>query len=207
MTWAQRLEAIRAAKGPSGVLTKPPKPPFVSFGGKPDGRLQPADAANAPDHSDLRAKLRHLAEAENLPPAIVDRLTDADLDPANGCDLLDDAGLRRWLHVLDENARMQRGIAPPGWAQASHCERCGPVRLWTGAPLHVIGCPWCHVRRAGGTVPRPAITCAACTHQQPRPDTSDAGMSACAKGHGLHYALEPNTCTDWKPDSVPQPPT
>ena len=199
MSWAQRLEAIRAAKGPSGELTKPPKPPFVSFGSEQDGRFHSESAANTPDHSDLRAKLRHLAEAENLPPAIVDGLPDGDLDPDNGAHLLDDAALRRWLHVRTDNERMRQGIAPPGWTQASHCERCGPVRLWTGAPLHVIGCPWCHVRRAGGIVPRPAVTCATCAHQQPRPGTSYAGMHACAKGRPLHFALELHVCTEWKP--------
>ena len=160
---------------------------------------QPADAANAPDHSDLRAKLRQLAEAENLPPAIVDGLSDADLAPDNGCALLDDAGLRRWLYVRAENGEMQRGIAPPGWTQASHCERCGPVRLWTGAPLHVIGCPWCHVRRAGGAVPRPTIACATCQNMRRLPQTGVAGMQSCKANHGMHFANERHTCDDWKP--------
>ena len=165
---------------------------------------QPADAANAPDHSDLLAKLRRLAEAENLPPAIVDGLSDADLDPDNGAHLLDDAGLRRWLHVLAENARMRQGIAPPTWTQASYCHHCGPVRLWAGAPPHVIGCPWCHVRRAGGTVPRPALTCATCTHMRRLPQTSPAGMQSCKANHAMHYANEPHTCADWKPtDTTP----
>ncbi len=161
-----------------------------------------------PNAAALLARLRQLAEAEGLPRAIVDGLTDADLDPDNGAHLLDDAGLRRWLYVRAENGEMQRGIAPPGWTQASHCERCGPVRLWTGAPLHVIGCPWCHVRRAGGIVPRPPVTCASCQHRQPRPDTSDPGMHGCAKGHTLHFAFDSHTCADWKPsDSVPPTPT
>ena len=160
---------------------------------------QPADAANAPDHAELRAKLHRIAEAENLPPEIVDGLTAADLHPDNGCDLLDDAGLRRWLHVLAENERMREGIAPPGWVQASYCRRCGPVRLWQGAPPVVLGCPWCHVRRAGGTVPRPAVTCAACTHQQQQPNTSAAGMHGCTRGHGLHFANEQHACDDWRP--------
>ena len=152
-----------------------------------------------PNAADLRAKLRRLAEAEHLPQAIVDALTDADLDPDNGVLLLDDAALRRWLHVLAENERMRQGIAPDGWTQPSHCERCGPVRLWVGAPLRLLGCPWCHVRRAGGHLPRPSVTCAACTHRQPRPDTSDAGMHGCRKGHTLHFAFDSHGCADWTP--------
>ena len=160
---------------------------------------QPADAANAPDHADLRASLYRLADAEGLPRAIVDGLSDADLAPDNGCALLDDAGLRRWLYVRAENGEMQRGIAPRDWTQASHCERCGPVRLWVGAPLRVIGCAWCHVRRAGGTVPRPPVTCASCQHRQPRPDTSEPGMHGCRRGHALHFAFDSHTCTAWTP--------
>lgn len=157
--------------------------------------------AALPDSPDLRATLRRLAAAEELPRALVDRLTDADLQPDNGAGLLSEEGLRRWLHVLNENARMRQGIAPPGWTQASHCRHCGPVLLWQGAPPVVLGCPWCHVRRAGGHLPHPAVTCATCTHQQPRPDSSEAGMHGCAQGHGLHFACERRACADWRPAS------
>ena len=199
MTWAQRLEAIRAGKAPPCQLTKPPKPPFVSFGSKQDGHFHPESAANAPDHADLRATLYRLATAEGLPGALVDRLTDADLQPDNGAGLLSHEGLKRWLHVLDENTRMQQGIAPDGWTQSSYCHHCGPIRLWTGAPPHVIGCPWCHVRRAGGAVPRPAVTCASCTNMRRLPQASVAGMQSCTKGHGLHYANATHACDDWRP--------
>ena len=148
------------------------------------------------DPTALRGRLVDLCRQEGLPDRLAATLPDADLA---GCDLLSEAGLRRWLHGLHENERMQRGMAPPGWTQASHCERCGPVRLWTGAPLHVIGCPWCHVRRAGGTVPMPAVACATCAHIQLQPGTSDAGMHGCAKGHGLHYANATHACDDWRP--------
>lgn len=199
MTWAQRLEAIRAGKAPPCQLTKLTKPPFVSFGSKQDGRFHPESAANAPDHAELRATLRRLAAAEGLPGALVDCLTDADLHPDHGVGLLSAEGLRRWLHVLDENERMHAGIAPSGWTQAAHCERCGPVLLWQGAPSHVIGCPWCHVRRAAGTLPRPAVTCAGCTHMRRLPQTSPAGMQSCAKGHRLHFAYQRHACADWRP--------
>ena len=197
--WAQRLEAIRAGKAPSCQLTKPPKPPFVSFGSKQDGRFHPESVASVPDHADLRATLRRLAIEEGLPAALVDRVTDADLHPDHGAHLLSDTGLRRWLHVLDENARMRQGMDPPGWTQASYCHRCGPVLLWQGAPPVVLGCPWCHVRRAGGHLPRPAITCATCTHQQLQRDTSEAGMHGCGKGTGMRFALELHPCEGWQP--------
>lgn len=198
MTWAQRLEAIRAGKAPSCQVPKVSKGGFGTFGTLQDGRFHPERAASAPDHAELRARLVDLCRQEELPDRLAATLPDGDLA---GCDLLSDAGLRRWLHVLDENTRMQQGIAPDGWTQASYCHHCGPVRLWAGAPPHVIGCPWCHVRRTGGTVPRPAITCATCTHQQ-QPNTSDAGMHGCPKGKGLHFALELHPCESWKPGAV-----
>lgn len=152
------------------------------------------------DPTALRGRLVDLCRQEGLPDRLAATLPDADLA---GCDLLSEAGLRRWLHVLDENARMREGIAPPGWTQASYCRRCGPVRLWQGAPPVVLGCPWCHIRRAGGIVPRPAVACASCTHQRLRPGTSEAGMHGCAKGHGMHYARAQHVCADWRPLGSP----
>ena len=142
----------------------------------------------------LRAHLLAICRSHALPERLVANLPDAELE---GCELLSPEGLARWVQVLAENERMREGIPPPCWTQASHCRHCGPVLLWQGAPLQVLGCPWCQVRRAGGKVPRPAFTCDGCAHQQHRADTSDAGMHGCTKGHRLHYAHQPRTCTDW----------
>ncbi|MHB1991000.1 hypothetical protein [Metallibacterium scheffleri] len=49
MSWAERLAELRAGKGPSGELTKLPKPHFVSFGSEQDGRFYPESAPKAPD--------------------------------------------------------------------------------------------------------------------------------------------------------------
>lgn len=111
----------------------------------------------------LRASLLAICRSHALPERLLANLADAELE---GCELLSPKGLARWVQVLAENERMREGIPPPGWTQASYCHHCGPVRLWADAPLHVIGCPWCHVRRAGGQVLRPVVTCATCTHQQ-----------------------------------------
>ena len=111
--------------------------------------------AALPDSPDLRATLRRLAAAEELPRALVDRLTDADLHPDNGVGLLSEAGLRRWLHVIEEARGMEQGRVPRDWTQPASCRRCGPVLLWPGAPAHVLGCPWCRIRRMGLALPRP----------------------------------------------------
>ncbi|MHB1873027.1 MAG: hypothetical protein ACYCT1_19600, partial [Steroidobacteraceae bacterium] len=123
MSWAQRLESLRAGKAPPCQLTKPPKPPFVSFGSKQDGRFHPESAANAPDHAELRASLLAICRSHALPERLVANLPDAELE---GCELLSPEGLVRWVQVLGENERMRKGIAPPGWNQASYCHHCGP---------------------------------------------------------------------------------
>ena len=46
---------------------------------------------------------------------------------------------------------------------------------------------------------RRSVTCATCQHQQLRPDTSEAGMHDCARGHGLRFACYGHDCPDWKP--------
>ncbi len=197
MTWAQRLEALRSKKGPACLVPKVPEPPFGTFGTLQDGRLQEKTAPLPPNPEAvfaMRASLLAICRSHALPERLVANLPDAELE---GCELLSPEGLARWVQVLAENERMREGIPPPGWTQASHCRHCGPVLLWQGAPLQVLGCPWCQVRRAGGKVPRPAFTCDGCAHQQHRADTSDAGMHGCTKGHRLHYAHQPRTCTDW----------
>ena len=152
----------------------------------------------ATDHAELRASLLAICRSHALPERLVANLPDAELE---GCELLSAEGLVRWVQVLAENERMRQGIAPDGWTQASYCHHCSPVRLWADAPLHVIGCPWCHVRRAGGQVPRPAVTCANCAHQKRRSDTGDAGMQSCMAGHSTHMAYAEHACDDWRPDS------
>ena len=195
MSWAERLAELRAGKGPSGELTKPPKPHFVSFGSEQNGHFYPESAPKAPDPA--AAHLLAICRSHLLPERLAVDLPDADLA---GCEELSADGLLHFLRCRLERESMQRGIAPAGWMQASYCARCGPILIWQGAPVHdLIGCPWCHVRRSGGKVPRPAVTCATCTHQQRHKDTSDAGMHGCAKGHELHHAHAPHVCSDWTP--------
>ena len=49
-----------------------------------------------------------------------------------------------------------QGIKPDNYIQACHCQQCGPIFLWKGAPTIVDGCPWCFNRIAGISIPRPA---------------------------------------------------
>lgn len=107
--------------------------------------LRPAEAAT-------RAKLLTLAEREGHAPALVHRLPGADLAACVG---LADAQLVAYLRALDRGMIMDRGIAPDGYMQAAHCDGCGPVWLWQGAPPRILACPWCFRRKAGKALPRP----------------------------------------------------
>jgi hypothetical protein len=85
-----------------------------------------------------------------------------DLEAAAGPDwpaIRDDAdavaALRRALEV---RRLREQGIPPDDYTQPAHCDGCGPVLLWRGAPARVIACPWCWNRRAGKPVPRPTKT-------------------------------------------------
>lgn len=97
-------------------------------------------------------RLLALAERDGYAPAIVHRLHGGDVAACTG---LDDDVLRAYLRALDRGAVMDAGIAPAGYTQAAHCEGCGPVWLWQGAPARVIACPWCFRRNAGKALPRP----------------------------------------------------
>ncbi|MDA3875656.1 MAG: hypothetical protein PF483_01050, partial [Halothiobacillus sp.] len=76
-----------------------------------------------------------------------------------------------WLFVIDlfrpslvDEAERMAGRVPRNETEIIKCERCGPV--WAppevAAALPVVkgipralGCPWCHVRKAGKAIPRP----------------------------------------------------
>lgn len=45
---------------------------------------------------------------------------------------------------------------------------------------------------------RRSVACRDCQHQQPRPDTSPAGLHPCGMGHGWHFANYPHACPEWK---------
>ena len=70
-----------------------------------------------------------------------------------------DQPLLDWLaqSVADEQKRL-KGIVPDGWVEIVNCSGCGFVYLWEGCPSNVLGCPWCHVRAKGITIPRPGDT-------------------------------------------------
>lgn len=184
---------------PATVATGPAQPEQVSqvsqLSQGPLSKLR-ADPTDAPSPAELRARLADAAEREGVARFLIERLPDAELE---GVELLADAGLAALARMIEADADRMQGRVPKGWNQAATCRRCGPIILWPGAPADVLGCPWCVPRSRGVALPRPATTCATCTHQQHQPGTSDAGMHGCAQGHGLLFAHQPHPCADWHP--------
>lgn len=87
----------------------------------------------------------------NLPAAFVDSI---DAEDVLACDGVPPDGLAAYLRALARRLRMADGEVPAGWTRTVGCAGCGPVLLWPDAPHAVIGCPWCHGRRAARAAPR-----------------------------------------------------
>jgi hypothetical protein len=153
----------------------------------------------------LRAHLLVLAEQNGFDLAHVHRLHDLDVI---GCDGLNDAQLVTYLELLDDTATRWAGKVSAGHDAAILCHHCGPVLVHPGmaAVLPVVagwpraaGCPWCFVRKAGGHIPRPRVTCETCSHFQPDTINPAASAGGCASGHGKHYPMLRHGCSDFAP--------
>ena len=152
---------------------------------------------------DMRAHLLTLADAQRHAPAIVHRLHADDIAACVG---LPDESLRAYLRALDRGTDMDRGIAPGGYTQASHCDGCGPVWLWQGAPARLVACPWCFRRKAVKALPRPQVACGDCIRYLPDPLNPHAGIGVCALGAGrAHWPMKRHQCGDHAPiDNRPE---
>ncbi|MEO5829363.1 MAG: hypothetical protein ABIQ36_02230, partial [Rhodanobacter sp.] len=147
-----------------------------------------------------RARLLALAAAEWIDAVHVHRLHDADLAECLG---LEDDQRATFLHMLTDIADRHAGRAPLDDTAAIHCRHCGPV--WAhpdmaaalprvGGWPRALGCPWCFVRKAGGYIPRPSITCGDCQHFNPDTLNREGGMGTCKIGHGTHYPMAAHRC-------------
>lgn len=95
----------------------------------------------------------------------------------------------RQLAALDSMQRdtddRHAGRVPTGDTARILCKGCGPVwiRPDIAAVLPMVdgwpralGCPWCFVRKAGGYIPRPPVTCESCHQFTPDTINSPVGM-------------------------------
>lgn len=180
---------------------------------KHKARAQPAVSApvSVGERERIRTALLALADGLGLDRALVHRLTSADVDACHGLPV---EILRAYLLALDDTATRWAGKVPEGETAAIYCERCGPVFTHpaVAAVLPVVngwpralGCRWCAIRKAGGYVPRPKVTCETCMHWQPDATGKTSGMGACANGHGSHYPMQLHVCGDYQPNNEVRP--
>lgn len=216
MKWRAKLQEQRGAifqKMPGDSLpklTKPkkwqfdslpklPKPGFVGFGSDPSGHSVNINAAALKTE---RARLLTLASAEWIDAAHVHRLQDADLACCLG---LDDCQRATFLRMLADSAERHAGRASEADTAAMYCRHCGPVWIHpdiaavlpvVGRWPRALGCPWCFVRKAGGVIPRPPVTCTQCQHFTPGKLNPMAGMGTCCDG-SARYPMTSHHCTEF----------
>jgi TubC N-terminal docking domain len=138
--------------------------------------------------SALRAHLFALAGAEGIDAALVRFLPDAGVAECAG---LSDETLRAYVLALRDSALRLQGKVPADETAAIHCAHCGPV--WAhpavAAVLPIVdrwsralGCPWCHIRKAGGAIPRPPVCCGDCANFTRDNVNPSGGIGHCAAG-------------------------
>lgn len=158
---------------------------------------------------DERSHLLELAAADWIDAVHVHRLDDADIA---GCLGLDDRQRSTFLHMLEDTAERMAGRPPAGDTAVMHCRQCGPV--WTHPTVasalpvvdgwpRCIGCAWCHVRKAGGYIPRPKVACENCQHFNRDTINAAAGVGTCSAGHGTHYPMQQHRCGTFRPRVKP----
>ena len=110
-----------------------------------------------------------------------------------------------FLHMLADTAERHAGRVPQTDTAAMYCQHCGPVWVHpdiasvlpvVGVWPRALGCPWCFVRKAGGVIPRPPVTCAQCQHFTPDAINPPAGMGTCCDG-SMRYPMASHHCTEF----------
>lgn len=208
MNWHARLAERRGgdiSKRAGERTDKTDESPFVSSVSDPDGRsenIAPDPAHLADTLKPLRAHLLALATAGGIDAAHVHRLHDLHIAACAG---LDARQLADYLAMLTDTADRHAGRVPLDDTAPMHCEGCGPVWIHPSiaAVLPVVdgwpralGCPWCFVRKAGGYIPRPPVTCEDCRHFTPDTINPPAGMGVCGAGKGMHWPMQRHACAD-----------
>lgn len=157
-----------------------------------------------------RERLLAAAAAQCVDIDHVHRLHDLDVA---ACAVMDGRQRAIFLTMLADSAERRAGRVPLDDTAAIHCARCGPVWVHpdiarvlpvVGGWPRALGCPWCFVRKAGGTIPRPRVTCDDCRHAVPDTINPGAGMGACGAGNGSHYPMARHTCADHQPGESAQ---
>lgn len=216
-------EAVKPAATPATSATVLRVAPEVSQsrksrrGGEPDnpsllaGRVaESQESQSVPvDSAAVRARLLACVERLGGDPAMIRRLPEVDLVACAGAP---DDLLRGFAELMMDSADREAGRVPGGHTAPMHCAHCGPVwahpSIAAALPLvggwpRALGCPWCHVRKAGGYIPRPRVQCQGCRHFKPDTVNPEAGMGECAVGMGNHYPMQRHGCGDFRTRATP----
>lgn len=135
------------------------------------------DLLQALEATGTHARLLAAVVTEYADPDLIHRLHEADVE---ACEGLPDSALRAYVRALEDEAERMAGRVPRNETAAIWCARCGsvwaPPEVALALPVvkglpRVLGCPWCHVRKSGGYIPRPTPGAA------PASATSPAGKS------------------------------
>lgn len=174
---------------------------------------RPQASPAATDSTTMRAELLEAARPEGINRDIIHALPDIELQatveqlaqcPAD----TRDGVVRAYIRALRDTAEQDAGRVPPGPHAMALCRHCGAVWIASDvvAVLPVVegvarclGCPWCHVRIAGGYIPRPKVTCAGCKHFTPDTVNPAGGLGTCASGHKARFPNEQHRCSEWRP--------
>jgi hypothetical protein len=198
-----------SASGPAATFAT-----FATIQASPREKSQESQESQGLRAQDLRARLLNAASAEYADPDLIHRLSKDDVD---ACEGLPESVLRAYLRALEDEAERMAGRVPRNETEAILCARCGPVwappavaavlPMVNGIP-RALGCPWCHVRKAGKPIPRPRITCGACIHYLPDRVNPEAGAGHCGLQpediHRMHWPMQRHACSQWQPkDSTP----
>lgn len=197
----------RTGTAPAPAAQRVPVVPSVPSKNSKDA-AEPAEPPHL-DHAtvdEARAMLRALAERFGIDPAHVERVRAAVLALWVAIPV---EALPAYLRDLDDNATRQAGRVPAGDTAPILCARCGPV--WAHPSIaaalpkvagwpRALGCPWCHVRNAGGYLPRPPVQCEGCGHFTADPMNPSAGLGTCNTGQGMRYPMQRHRCTSFQPD-------
>ena len=205
-----------------GFVSDPPEP-FENIapdslplaGTAEPARFQPLNKAKP---AEMPAHLLELAGGIGLEPETVNAMPLAELNAtaqqlaevlaANGPEIAR-RFLKSYLLAWRDTAERQAGRVPADDTAAIHCQGCGPV--WVHPSIahmlptvagwpRALGCSWCVIRKAGGYVPRPKITCGECQHFTPDTINPPAGMGDCRHGHhGSPYPMQRRACSHFEP--------
>jgi hypothetical protein len=153
-----------------------------------------------PNTAAIRTALLAHGELLGTDPALIRSLSEVEL--ASYADVPAHL-LPGFLGLMMDTADRHAGRVPLDDTAAIHCEQCGPV--WINPSIaavlpvvdgwpRALGCPWCFVRKAGGYVPRPPVTCGGCRHFTPDTINPPAGMGVCGAGNGTHWPMQRHAC-------------